>query len=500
MKTTVLRLIAFAILAEVTCISNCINAQIKVVGDDYSSNLTGAKSYYDQDVDFDRFFPPVSEIALRPLTPSLFTQEIRGISSRKVTEVYSKLNLVGDTFYLINNIYIMSGNDVFYPTFCVNRWGQVVSDTMYAGYYEVIGYVFCTDNEDSIRSAFGKPFDEHQYYGKDRRDDGNSSTRREEREKQLSKYSMLKIKEEILRGKEVKIWDFVRYMVFRAIDADSKSDTNARVFYLAPNDHSRSSRGWQKKLVPLRFYNQTQSFVGQKVVVTNGGWGHNYDEDKDEWRLMSKYHNMLRDPISNTLIKIEDNVFTVKDIVMKDKDFYAILEGEKTGSFALSLKFILDVQNRNDLDYTWWNNNLENGNWDKRDIPCFFCAPENRDDYYTIVIKDDDLKTLDRRAKIAAAIQEKEWKQKELQEKQENARREAALKQQMIAKYGSKYGELVGKKQVAIGMSKEMCRDAWGRPLNKYTTTTRFGESEVWCYNYKTRVYFFDGKVVQIDD
>ena len=86
------------------------------------------------------------------------------------------------------------------------------------------------------------------------------------------------------------------------------------------------------------------------------------------------------------------------------------------------------------------------------------------------------------------------------QEQQEKANREAAHKQQMLAKYGSQFGELVSNKQIALGMTKDMCRDAWGNPMNIYRTTTSFGQSEVWCYNYKTMIYFFEGKVVQIDD
>ena len=33
------------------------NAQIKVVDDDYRSSLTAAKSYYEQDVEFEKIFP-----------------------------------------------------------------------------------------------------------------------------------------------------------------------------------------------------------------------------------------------------------------------------------------------------------------------------------------------------------------------------------------------------------------------------------------------------------
>lgn len=53
---------------------------------------------------------------------------------------------------------------------------------------------------------------------------------------------------------------------------------------------------------------------------------------------------------------------------------------------------------------------------------------------------------------------------------------------------------------MAIGMTKEMCKDAWGTPINKYRTTTAGSVTEVWCYNYKTRIYFVNGKVQQIDD
>ena len=39
--------VAALVLVALLCITNATEAQIKVVGDDYSNNLTGAKSYYD---------------------------------------------------------------------------------------------------------------------------------------------------------------------------------------------------------------------------------------------------------------------------------------------------------------------------------------------------------------------------------------------------------------------------------------------------------------------
>ena len=192
---------------------------------------------------------------------------------------------------------------------------------------------------------------------------------------------------------------------------------------------------------------------------------------------------------------------------MKDNDFYAIIEGEKTGSFALTLSFIFNVQNRTEActwaysDYSIYRDNAPDNN-NLSAVPCIFC--KRADDPWTyfdiVIIKKDDVRILDQRAEMAKAQREKAWKQQEIKEKQEKAKKENEHKQQMITKYGSQFGSFVAKHQVAIGMSKEMCRDAWGKPMNTYRTTTKYGQSEVWCYNYKTRVYFYNGKVVQIDD
>ena len=107
---------------------------------------------------------------------------------------------------------------------------------------------------------------------------------------------------------------------------------------------------------------------------------------------------------------------------------------------------------------------------------------------------------MERRGKLSEAQQEQERKNKELQQNRAKKQQEANFSNQMITKYGEEYGSIVGKKQVSIGMTKDMVKDAWGRPMNTYRTTTKYGQSEVWCYNYKTRAYFNNGKVVQIDD
>lgn len=70
----------------------------------------------------------------------------------------------------------------------------------------------------------------------------------------------------------------------------------------------------------------------------------------------------------------------------------------------------------------------------------------------------------------------------------------------LVAIYGEEYGNLIADRKVAIGMTEEMCRKAWGRPHDTYNTTTKWGVSSVWVYNYKTSLYFYNGELKQIDN
>lgn len=70
----------------------------------------------------------------------------------------------------------------------------------------------------------------------------------------------------------------------------------------------------------------------------------------------------------------------------------------------------------------------------------------------------------------------------------------------LIEKYGDAFGNMIADRKVAIGMTEEMCRLSWGSPHDKYTTTTKWGVSSVWVYNYKTYLYFYDGELKQIDN
>lgn len=86
------------------------------------------------------------------------------------------------------------------------------------------------------------------------------------------------------------------------------------------------------------------------------------------------------------------------------------------------------------------------------------------------------------------------------QAEQERIAQQKKHEADILSKYGEKYGNMILQHKVAIGMNKEMCREAGWYPRDTYTTTTNRGVSEIWVINYKTRLYFSDGKLYKIEN
>ena len=102
----------------------------------------------------------------------------------------------------------------------------------------------------------------------------------------------------------------------------------------------------------------------------------------------------------------------------------------------------------------------------------------------------DNATELDRRQQEAEKQRQiHEWKQAREKRRQE-----------LVAKYGNNYGNLIAKGKVAIGMTKEMCREAVGYPTNQYKATTARGVIEVWVYfvSSTTTVLYFDENVLYL--
>ena len=82
----------------------------------------------------------------------------------------------------------------------------------------------------------------------------------------------------------------------------------------------------------------------------------------------------------------------------------------------------------------------------------------------------------------------------------EEAERKAQWQAKMIREYGEKYGNAIIEGKVMLGMSQQMCQEAWGRPIDKYNTFTQTTSKSTWLYNYKTFLHFVDGKLVKIEN
>lgn len=87
-------------------------------------------------------------------------------------------------------------------------------------------------------------------------------------------------------------------------------------------------------------------------------------------------------------------------------------------------------------------------------------------------------------------LQEQEQQKLKIQMEQKLEMANQKRLEKLTNKYGSKYANLIFKEKVVIGMSKVMCKEAWGAPYQIDKVTLEDGTYEVWSYNYNTLLYF----------
>jgi hypothetical protein len=80
------------------------------------------------------------------------------------------------------------------------------------------------------------------------------------------------------------------------------------------------------------------------------------------------------------------------------------------------------------------------------------------------------------------------------------AERQAEKNKNIIEKYGSYYGNLIIQGRVVIGMTKEMCREAWGEPKDINRTETAWTIHEQWVYYGNRYLYFENDKLTTIQN
>ncbi len=76
---------------------------------------------------------------------------------------------------------------------------------------------------------------------------------------------------------------------------------------------------------------------------------------------------------------------------------------------------------------------------------------------------------------------------------------EAKRKAELIRRFGVENGSKIERGQVALGMSKEMCLEAWGSPTSRQQAKTLTWTSEIWYYTRTgRRLVFANDKLVEI--
>ena len=83
-----------------------------------------------------------------------------------------------------------------------------------------------------------------------------------------------------------------------------------------------------------------------------------------------------------------------------------------------------------------------------------------------------------------------------LQQEKEQKERKAAL----YRKYGKATAELILEGKVRIGMTREMCREAWGSPEDINTMSGSWGVHEQWVYGTNSYLYFENGTLASIQN
>ena len=117
---------------------------------------------------------------------------------------------------------------------------------------------------------------------------------------------------------------------------------------------------------------------------------------------------------------------------------------------------------------------------------------------------------LEEARKKEAADQEKRKQEMELKAKQDaasSAKASAASAQAkkdrraaLIKKYGEKDGATIADGKVAIGMTAQMCTEAWGKPQDIHRTTGTWGVHEQWVYGLSSYLYFENGLLTTIQN
>lgn len=231
-------------------------------------------------------------------------------------------------------------------------------------------------------------------------------------------------------------------------------DSNGKLFYISARDINDYVTKF--KYIMMSFYENVEKLKGQKIALYNG---------KD----------YIIDYISKEPIKISLNYRVGMPILRKqlDLDYYQI-EYEQ-GNFAVPIK---DIKNW-DVTYS---------------TPEIIVNMFRTSDGMRIVSEQElnnvvsNFNTVQNKLRASQLKAAQKAEQAFAQYKQERLKN-------LTSKYGTEMASVIAEHKVKIGITQEMCREAWGTPYETYTTTTAAGSTQIWIYGYKTRLYFVNNRL-----
>lgn len=137
-------------------------------------------------------------------------------------------------------------------------------------------------------------------------------------------------------------------------------------------------------------------------------------------------------------------------------------------------------------------------------IPSYYLRIGNREFNMGLGYFDENERFMDeekyvKQEKIKKLIKE-EQEQEEREKERIEQEAERKYKNGIIAKYGSKKGNLILEGKVILGMNKQMCLAAWGEPDDINKTIARGITHEQWVYGFGSYLYFENGILVTIQE
>lgn len=275
------------------------------------------------------------------------------------------------------------------------------------------------------------------------------------------------------------------------------------VYYAGSTAFGNSSH-WN--FFPLRYYNFLCSELkGQDVYMP-------YDNPKSSGVYCAPYRQAveLHDALTGKTLLQRDTLFRCVDMVLNEVPYtglvpFCVLEGEHTGKVSLAVYHLVETDRQ---DYRLYYHNTPSG-----ELSIWKSSPKQKDDGQLLrdrhfatskngdhqgqwLIKASDLQEIvadTKRHNANAAEQEEALRQRQ-------RALQAQRKQDLCSRYGKEFGELITAHKVALGMTPEMCREAWGIPSKISNMVDATGTYTMWRYNLNTYVYFLDGKVVRIQN